>query len=79
MGKKTIGVNLVGTQNTTYDLDEIQSDSRTNSEKPLFLHIWKYNPGLDLNTTNNPERRFPNPPNLKVGQIWMSVLDESIK
>ena len=74
MGKKTISANLVGTAGAVYDLDELQQDSRTNSEKELVVQVWKYNPASE-----DPEKRSPNPPNPKLGQIWLSYKDGSIK
>lgn len=74
MGKKTLSANIVGTAGTTYDLDELEKDSRTNSEKSLVVQVWKYNPD-----SKNLEKRSPNPPNLKLGQIWVSVKDSSIE
>jgi len=67
MAKKTIGANIQGTPGTTYDLDEIQSDSRLNSDKSLVVQVWAYDPN-----SSDPVKRSPNPPNLKVGQIWLS-------
>jgi len=67
MPKKTFGANIQGTPGTTYDLDEIQADSRTNSDKSLVVQVWNYNPNSD-----DPTKRSPNPPNLKIGQIWLS-------
>lgn len=61
MGKRNI--NIKGTQNRSYDLDEITSDSRENSEKELIVQIHRYKMGEN-----------PNPENLKVGQIWLSRL-----
>ena len=62
MAKKTI--NITGTQGTTYDLDKIKSDSRTNGATPLVVQIHKYAKGQN-----------PNPENLQIGQIWLSKLD----
>lgn len=67
MAKKTIGVNIQGTPSTTYDLDEIQADSRLNSEKSLVVQVWNYNPN-----SSDSSKKSPNPPNLKIGQIWLS-------
>ena len=67
MAKKTISANIVGTPGTHYDLDELEKNSRTNSEKTLVVQVWKYNPKSEDET-----KRSPNPPNLKIGQIWLS-------
>ena len=74
MGKKTLSANIVGTAGTTYDLDELEKDSRTNSEKSLVLQVWKYNPD-----SKDPAKQKPNPPQLKIGQIWISQKDPSIE
>ena len=74
MAKKTLSANIVGTAGTTYDLDELEKNSRTNSEKSLVVQVWKYNP-----SSNDPQKRLPNPPNLKIGQIWVSQKDAGIE
>lgn len=52
---------IEGTENKTYNLDEITADNRENSEKPLVVQVHTYTKGQN-----------PNPSNLKIGQIWVS-------
>lgn len=59
MPKKTI--NLKGTSGTTYNLEEITKDSRTNSTKTLLVQVYQYNEG-----------ESSNPSNPAVGQMWLS-------
>jgi hypothetical protein len=58
-GKRSL--NLTGTPDKVYDLDEIQSNNRLNSDKELVIHVHEYALGEN-----------PNPSNLKIGQIWIS-------
>lgn len=74
MGKKVISSNIIGTAGVTYDLDEIESNNRLNSEKSLVVQVWRYNP-----KSKDSLKKSPNPPNLKVGQIWLSKRDETIE
>jgi hypothetical protein len=67
-------LNIVGTENKEYDLDIIESESRLNSDKPLVVQVHRYNP-LSI----YPEKRNPNPDNIKIGQIWLSKLDKTIE
>lgn len=53
---------ITGTSDKQYDLDEIIEDSRANSEKPLIVQVHSYSAG-----------ESPNPSNLQVGQFWVSV------
>ena len=62
---KQLGANITGTKNTTYDLDKLSSDSRTNAERALVLQVWEYNP-----SSSDPIRRLPRPVGVKVGQLW---------
>ena len=63
--KKTI--NLKGTSNATYNLDEIKKDSRLNGNSPLVVQLYCYKKGEN-----------PNPSNLQIGQIWLSkMIDEA--
>ena len=69
MAKKTIGI--TGTPGRSYDLDKIEQDNRLNSNQQLIVQVHKYKAGEN-----------PNPPDLKIGQIWISQLvteDESGK
>ena len=63
MAKKTI--NIKGTSGANYNLDEIASDSRTNSTKNLLVQVHRYKRG-----------ESPNPANPQVGQIWLSQMVE---
>ena len=65
MAKTTFG--LTGTPNTNYDLEELEQDNRSNSSKSLVVQVWKYNPAA-----TNSNKKSPNPPGLKLGQIWLS-------
>lgn len=64
---KQIGANITGTKNTTYDLDKLSEDSRTNADRALVLQVWEYNPNSD-----NPIRRLPRPAGVKTGQLWIA-------
>lgn len=62
-------INITGTSGKTYDLDELQSKKgRASSEEELIVQIWNWNPELPSPYNS------PNPPNLKIGQIWLSKL-----
>ena len=54
---------ITGTQNKTYDIDELQQENRTNAEKPLVVQVYKYKKGEN-----------PNPTNPQIGQIWLSKM-----
>lgn len=63
--KKTI--NLKGTANATYNLDEIKEDSRLNGKSPLVVQVHYYKKGEN-----------PNPSDLQLAQIWLSkMIDEA--
>ena len=36
---KQLGANITGTKNTTYDLDKLSADSRTNAKRIQFSQI----------------------------------------
>lgn len=62
-------INITGTTGKTYDLDKLQSNNgRASSEEELLVQIWNWNPNL------KEPYNSPNPPDLKIGQIWMSKL-----
>jgi hypothetical protein len=63
MAKKSL--NLTGTAGQTYDLDQIEQETRLNAERPLVIQIHKYNPTSELSELN----KNPNPSNLKLGQM----------
>jgi len=63
MPKKTL--NLTGTKNKIYDLDDMEAQKRTNSEKELKVQVWEYSTG-----------ESSNPPSPTVGQIWLSKKKE---
>jgi hypothetical protein len=71
MAKKSL--NLTGTANKAYDLDEIEAQNRVNSAKDLVVMVHRYNPN-----STNPAKRSPNPLSPKIGQIWLSKLDETL-
>lgn len=64
MPRKTI--NLTGTKEKIYDLDDMEAQKRTNSEKELTIQIWEYKNGEPAN-----------PPKPAVGQIWLSKKKDS--
>ena len=71
---KMKSLKLTGVQNKTYDLEELSTGSRT-SETELRVHVWEWNPlGVKKyeGTADYEDHKSPNPPNLKVGQIWLS-------
>lgn len=59
MAKKTL--NIKGTSDKNYDLDEIQEQRRDNPDLDLVVQIHEYTDGEN-----------PNPENIKLGQIWLS-------
>ena len=62
-------LNLTGTSGKEYDLDQLsKSGTRDNTEEALVVQIWYWNPNL------NNSHKYPNPPNPKLGQIWLSKL-----
>jgi len=71
MAKKSL--NLTGTSNKTYDLDNIEAENRTNDSRDLVVQIHEYNP-----ESSDPNKRSPNPKNLKIGQIWLSKRNRNI-
>ena len=70
---RQLGANITGTKNTTYDLDKLSADSRTNAEKALVLQVWEYNP-----SSSDPIRRLPRPVGVKVGQIWVAKKSDRV-
>lgn len=69
MAKKVLkGFGLTGTPGVEYDLDELKDNNRENSSKELNVQVWYYD-----SEAEKAEDRNPNPPSLKMGQIWMSV------
>ena len=64
-------INLTGKQGETYDLDTLSKDTRT-GEGELLVQVWKWNPNLPK---TNPHSKS-NPPDLKLGQIWLSKFVE---
>ena len=63
-------VTISGTNGKTYNMDEItKNDTRTDGSSPLTVQIWYWSPdSLDIDHKN------PDPPNLVIGQIWLSKL-----
>lgn len=59
MPKKTL--NLTGSSDKTYDLDAIEEEKRTNSNKELVVQVFEYKDG----ESSNPDKPA-------VGQIWLS-------
>jgi hypothetical protein len=72
MAKKSL--NLTGTAGQTYDLDQIEQETRLNAERPLVIQVHKYNPASQLSEEN----KKPNPSNLKLGQMWLSKKDSTL-
>lgn len=69
-------LNLTGTSGKEYDLDKIESQSRINSDEELVVQVWKWNPNEEKYKDKG--RNQPNPPNPKVGQLWLSKLEKDI-
>lgn len=65
-------INLTGTAGKKYNLDEMTKDARV-SDSELLVQVWKWNPNLPK---ENPHSK-PNPPDLQLGQMWLSKLVES--
>lgn len=61
MAEEKKNLQITGTQNRTYDLDEIEKQNRTNSDLELRVQVYEYHNGEN-----------PNPANPAVGQIWIS-------
>ena len=62
-------INLKGTSGKSYNLDELQTqNTRNNPEEALTVQIWNWHPDL------KGDHSKPNPPNPKIGQMWMSHL-----
>ena len=63
-------VTISGTTGKTYNLDTItKENTRTDSSSALTVQIWYWSPeSLDIDHQN------PDPPNLVIGQIWLSKL-----
>ena len=59
-------INITGTAGATYDLDKLAKESRLNGDERLVVQVYKYKQGEN-----------PNPPDLQIGQIWISKLDDS--
>jgi hypothetical protein len=72
MAKKSL--NLTGTAGQTYDLDQIEQETRLNAERPLVIQVHKYNPASQLSELN----KNPNPSSLKLGQMWLSKKDNTL-
>lgn len=72
MAKKSL--NLTGTAGQTYDLDQIEQETRLNGERPLVIQVHRYNPASPLSEEN----KNPNPSNLKLGQMWLSKKDSTL-
>ena len=64
-------INLTGTNKKEYNLDELSSaGTRSSADEALKVQIWKWPPNLPASDSHSK----PNPPNLQLGQIWMSRL-----
>ena len=62
-------INLTGTKGKEYNLDELQDkNTRQDSNSELIVQIWKWNPNAEG------AHKYPNPPQLEIGQMWMSKL-----
>lgn len=72
-------INLTGTPGKEYNLETLaNSNTRGDSSKELLVQIWYWNPDGITFYSNNPElfeqHKSPNPPNVKLGQMWLSKL-----
>lgn len=74
-------INLSGTSGKKYDLDELQKNTRVDSDSKLLVQIWYWNPdGIESYKNDNVkynEHKQPNPPKPVIGQIWLSKRVES--
>lgn len=61
MAEEKKNLQITGTQNRTYDLDEIEKQNRENSDLELRVQVYEYTNG-----------ELPNPTNPAVGQIRIS-------
>ena len=61
MAEEKKNLQITGTQNRTYDLDEIEKQNRENSDLELRVQVYEYTNG-----------ESPNPTNPVVGQIRIS-------
>lgn len=61
-------INLTGTAGKSYNLDDLQKNTRTDSSEDLVVQIWEWNPNLPG------DHGKPNPPSPELGQIWLSKL-----
>ena len=61
MAEEKKNLQITGTQNRTYDLDEIEKQNRENSDLELRVQVYEYANG-----------ESPNPTNPAVGQIRIS-------
>ena len=73
---KNNAINITGTAGTTYDLADLATkNTRTSSDEELLVQIWYWSPLFDK---SNPHSK-PNPPQPKLGQIWLSQLIDAKK
>lgn len=73
---KNNAINITGTAGKTYDLSDLaDKNTRGASEEELFVQIWYWSPLFDK---SNPHSK-PNPPQPKLGQIWLSQLVDAKK
>ena len=69
MEVKLRNINLTGTSGKEYDLDKLSTEgTRDDSNSELIVQIWKWNPNA------KDDHKYPNPPDPKLGQIWLSKL-----
>ena len=70
-------INLTGTPGREYDLEQISTtNTRTDATQALVVQIWHWNPN-GIESYKNDQTKYeahkkPNPPDLKLGQIWLS-------
>ena len=63
-------IGVQGTEEQTYDLDEINQSRRDNASLPLKLQNWYWHPEA---TGDWEEHANPDPVAPEVGQIWVSI------
>lgn len=69
MRKISLDATLEG-QQKTYNLDEIAESRRDSTSLQLNLQNWYWHPDADGDLEFH---AFPNPPDLEVGQVWVSI------
>lgn len=72
-------LNLTGKANETYDLEKLSTENtRTNKDEKLLVQVWNWNPDgkfptdIQIPEEEINDHKKSNPPDPKVGQIWLS-------